>query len=136
MGDPQYSMSSKRTGDALLRFAAARPHNKVCALNFANGERVGGGYLNGARAQEEELCRQFPSLYTSLRRAQDSGGAYPFGPCTFNGGRDAHRYADVLFTSRLVARRGPQKQGYRLLNPSECARESGHNFGGAAVQWS
>lgn len=118
--EPQYSMSWLSTGEALLQFAAARPHNRICALNFANGEHVGGGYLNGARAQEEELCRQFPSLYTTLRHAHDSGRAYPFGPCTFEGGRDPQRYADVLFTPRLVARRGPQAQGYRLLDPREC----------------
>lgn len=35
------------------------------ALNFANGLRPGGGFLNGARAQEESLCRQ-TGLYPTL----------------------------------------------------------------------
>jgi len=120
--EPRYTISASPTGDALLHFAALlRPYGKtVCGLNFANGKYVGGGYLNGARAQEEELCRQFPSLYASLQRAKRLSNAYPFGACTYRGGHDAKRYADVLFTPKLVARRASQVQGYRLLETSEC----------------
>ncbi len=38
---------------------------KVLALNFANGIAAGGGFLHGARAQEECLCRS-SSLYLTL----------------------------------------------------------------------
>ena len=38
---------------------------KVLALNFANGVRPGGGFLAGARAQEEVLCRS-SALYATL----------------------------------------------------------------------
>ena len=38
---------------------------RVLALNFANGVRPGGGFLTGARAQEEVLCRS-SALYATL----------------------------------------------------------------------
>lgn len=38
---------------------------RVLALNFANGIEPGGGFLHGARAQEEVLCRS-SALYATL----------------------------------------------------------------------
>ena len=38
---------------------------RPAALNFANGTRPGGGFLRGARAQEEVLCRS-SALYSTL----------------------------------------------------------------------
>lgn len=40
-------------------------YEDVLVMNFANAHKAGGGFLGGARAQEEEICRR-STLYASI----------------------------------------------------------------------
>ena len=75
------------TGESSLA-AARRLGDGVACLNFASARNPGGGFLNGAQAQEESIARG-SAIYPSLRAA---GDFYAF-----------HR-ADrgILYTDRVV----------------------------------
>ncbi|MBC9725987.1 TIGR02452 family protein [Streptomyces sp. TRM68367] len=75
------------TGESSLE-AARRLGGGTAVLNFASARNPGGGYLNGAQAQEEALCRA-SALYTCLLRAS---GFY-----------DHHRaHRDPFYTDRVI----------------------------------
>ncbi|MFF4019650.1 TIGR02452 family protein [Streptomyces sp. NPDC001843] len=75
------------TGESSLE-AARRLVGPAAVLNFASARNPGGGYLNGAQAQEEALCRA-SALYTCLLRAPEY--------------YDHHRaHRDPFYTDRVI----------------------------------
>ena len=96
LGEPKFRTRIEVTNETT--FSAARRlfdegHN-AASLNFASATSVGGGWLNGARAQEEYLCR-------NSVLAQCIGGKREF----YNYHREhrAPRYSDMMLYSPDVA---------------------------------
>ncbi|MFI6878781.1 TIGR02452 family protein [Streptomyces sp. NPDC050400] len=61
---PSVEVTGESSLDAARRLTASGP-GPVAVLNFASARNPGGGYLNGAQAQEEAVCRS-SALYTCL----------------------------------------------------------------------
>jgi len=103
--DPQQgnvTFEDLTTDGAIKKYAGQG--GRVIALNFANGYHVGGGYLRGATAQEEDLCRQYPRLYMSLEYAQSQLGLYPV------------HLDNVLITHGIERMREDKENGYEVID--------------------
>ncbi|WP_405824928.1 TIGR02452 family protein [Streptomyces sp. NBC_01390] len=75
------------TGESSLE-AARRLPGPVAVLNFSSARNPGGGYLNGAQAQEEALCRA-SALYACLTEVREF--------------YDHHRtHRDPFYTDRVI----------------------------------
>ncbi|SEG15008.1 TIGR02452 family protein [Nonomuraea solani] len=103
-GTGAYRTDVEVTGETSLQAARRLNLDGTAVLNFASARNPGGGYLNGAKAQEEDLCRN-ALLYPCLLQAPDY--------------YDAHRASpDLLYSHRVIWSPGVpvhRGEGGRLL---------------------
>ena len=64
-GAHRYEVTNETTSSAGRRLAIDETESRVCVLNFASARKPGGGFLGGAKAQEEDLARG-SALYACL----------------------------------------------------------------------
>jgi len=79
-GCPKIAVTGETTLAALHRLYAEGKRD-IGVLNFASGTNAGGGFLTGAFAQDESLCRAsslYPTLITKGRYYDENRQATPF----------------------------------------------------------
>lgn len=88
------ALALQNAGDLMETTSKAR----VCVLNFANAFKPGGGWLNGASAQEEQICFRTTLGHIGLERE-----FYPMKP------------DEGLYTSNVLVLRENEDRGYSWM---------------------
>lgn len=101
---PTIRFAKQTTATALQELHGSNP----VGLNFASARHPGGGFLSGAKAQEEDLCRR-SSLYHSLRLCNRF----------YQNVNNGTIYTDRLMYSPSVSI--IRDQDLNLVDPTECA---------------
>ncbi|MFF9508413.1 TIGR02452 family protein [Streptomyces sp. NPDC014724] len=117
---------------AARRMTAEGP-GKVAVLNYASARNPGGGYLNGAQAQEEALCRG-SALYATLLRAPEYYAHHRAERSAFYTDRVIHspgvpvfrddrgRLLDTPYTAGFLTSPAPNAGVIRSRTPEEAHR--------------
>jgi uncharacterized protein (TIGR02452 family) len=85
-----FEVTGETSTQAGQRLARDEHAPRPAILTFASARNPGGGYLGGARSQEEDLCRS-SALYTALREAPDFYAAH-------RADRDTHYSHRVIYS--------------------------------------
>ncbi|EME98660.1 TIGR02452 family protein [Streptomyces mobaraensis NBRC 13819 = DSM 40847] len=85
----EFEVTGEDSLAAARRLAADATAGEVAVLNFASARNPGGGYLNGAQAQEEAVCRG-SALYACLREVPEFYAEHRADPSPFYSDRVIH----------------------------------------------
>jgi uncharacterized protein (TIGR02452 family) len=91
-------------------FSPINEFENCCVLNFASAVHAGGGYIRGAQAQEECLCRQ-SDLYEELKLQEDF--------YNYHNQNKSELHSDwMLYTKNVTVFRD---EFYYLVEPKTCS---------------
>lgn len=99
------SVIDSDTLDAVMRLNAAGASGSIGVLNMASEKHVGGGFLSGAPAQEESLCRR-TTLYPCLQSVRDT--CYPIPP------------TGILISPDVLVFRMGLEEDFKIMPWEEC----------------
>ncbi|MFJ8375413.1 TIGR02452 family protein [Streptomyces sp. NPDC094461] len=129
---PLVEVTAESSLRAARRMTGEGP-GKVAVLNYASARNPGGGYLNGAQAQEEALCRG-SALYATLLRAPDYYAHHRAERSAFYTDRVIHspgvpvfrddrgRLLDTPYTAGFLTSPAPNAGVIRSRTPEEAHR--------------